>query len=75
MQFDLIEKARTSYLVFQDGAFWGEIEQVRDDWVFHPRAGLPGTRYAFGCNPLDALQQWMARNKGELKIDAEQWPI
>lgn len=72
---DLVEKARTSYLVFKGGEFFGEVEQVRDEWVFHPRAGLEGDRYAFGTCPVDALEQWFARNRGGGKVHVEQWPF
>ena len=66
MDFDFVEKNRISYLIFKEGEFFGEVEQVADTWVFHPRSGLAGDRYAFGCCPLDALEQWCSRNmKGE----------
>ena len=64
--FSLIEKSRVSYLVFNKGEFFGEIELVKDDWVFLPRPGLAGDRYAYGCHPVDALARWCGRNmKGE----------
>ena len=62
VSFNLIEKSRVSYLVFMGGEFFGECEMIADDWVFLPRAGLPGERYAYGSYPVDAVQQWCERN-------------
>ena len=73
--YNFVEKARISYLVFREGEYFGEVEQVRHDWFFYPRAGLDGERYAIGCCPVDALEQWAARNrKGEL-VHVECWPF
>lgn len=62
VSFNLIEKTRVSYLVFMGGEFFGEVELIGDDWVFLPRTGLPGERYAYGCFPADAVQRWCAHN-------------
>lgn len=58
---EFIEKNMLSYLIFEGGLFIGQAERIGNDWVFHPRNGLPGPRYSFGRCPLDAVEQWQAR--------------
>ena len=62
-RFSFVEKSRMSFLVFDGGDYFGEVEQVGDDWVFHARGGLGGSAYAFGCCPADALENWLIRNR------------
>lgn len=58
---EFIEKNMLRFLVFDGGLFVGQVERIGNDWAFHPRDGLPGPRYAFGCCPADAVEQWQAR--------------
>lgn len=62
---ELVEKTSRTFLIFKDGLYFGQVEQIHHDWVFHPRAGLDGPLYAMGVCPLDALDQWfMAADRG-----------